>query len=394
MNRRRFLLGLSLTPVAVAARPRQLVLISADEAKRMRDAAGKRASALGKLTDAALKAGPWSVTFKRPAGFKVEAGPNDYVSEGPYWWPDPKNPNGPYINRDGHWNPDRFTGNRFDLAEMCEAVLTLGMGAYLLRRADCAERANKVLSVWFLDPKTRMNPNLEHGQMIRGVTTGRGTGIIDTVWLIRAAQGVALLEMAKGFDTSVATGLRQWYVDYLRWMTTSEKGIDSKTHTQNHSTWWTAQAAAYGAFLNDTATRSMAWDYYRDYLIPTQVEPDGSCPREERRTNSLNYSTMNLNGFSLICRMAQLDGVDLWRYRTGKGIGIEKSFHYLMPFVLHPETWRHEQISKYDPNGALFLGVAGLGLKSKELISAFHKLPPAESAWGQFFALLAGGWRP
>jgi alginate lyase len=390
MNRRQFLLGLPAPLLGAAVRQRPLVLISEDEAAHMRDAAQGR-PVLDKLTGAALRAGPWSVTFRRPTGLKVDAGPNDYVSEGPYWWPDPKNPNGPYINRDGHWNPDRFTGNRFDLADMCEAVLTLGMGAFLLRRAACSERANRVVPVWFLDPKTRMNPNLEHGQMIRGVNTGRGTGIIDTVWLIRAAQGVALLEMAGGFDPGIAAGVRQWYADYLKWMTTSEKGIDEKTHNQNHSTWWTAQAGAYGWFLNDAAVRSMAWNYYRSYLVPVQVEPDGSCPREERRTNSLNYSTMNLNGFSLICRMAQLDGVDLWRFRTEKGIGMEKSFHYLMPYVLRPETWRKQQISKYDPSGAIFLGVAGLGLKSGELLGAYRTLPRAESAWGQFFELLAGG---
>src|SRR4029077_16104564 len=28
-------------------------------------------------------------------------GPHDFFSEGDYWWPDPKNPDGPYIQRDG-----------------------------------------------------------------------------------------------------------------------------------------------------------------------------------------------------------------------------------------------------------------------------------------------------
>src|SRR2546427_13019892 len=37
-----------------------------------------------------------SYTSPRSAG-----GKHDYFSEGDYWWPDPKNPDGPYIQRDG-----------------------------------------------------------------------------------------------------------------------------------------------------------------------------------------------------------------------------------------------------------------------------------------------------
>ena len=77
------------------------------------------------------------MTSHRPQGLKVDAGPNDYFSEGPYWWPDPNNPAGPYIRRDGEQNPDRFLGNRRDLGSMCEAVLALGIGAYALERTRC-----------------------------------------------------------------------------------------------------------------------------------------------------------------------------------------------------------------------------------------------------------------
>src|SRR5262245_13218520 len=35
-------------------------------------------------------------------------GLHDFYSEGDYWWPDPKNPDGPYVQRDGETNPDNF----------------------------------------------------------------------------------------------------------------------------------------------------------------------------------------------------------------------------------------------------------------------------------------------
>ena len=44
---------------------------------------------------------------ERSAGNK-----HDFYSEGDYWWPDDKNPSGPYIRRDGLTNPANFTFHR------------------------------------------------------------------------------------------------------------------------------------------------------------------------------------------------------------------------------------------------------------------------------------------
>jgi hypothetical protein len=392
LNRRQFLAGTSLTALRAAAAPSpNCLLLSAAAAHRIRQALSRdafmgTAQALYRNALTATKAGPWSVTSHRPDDVKADI--HDYYSEGPYWWPDSKNPRGPYIRKDGERNPNRFQHNRSDLGDMCEAVLALGIGAWLLGEESFAERAARVLSVWFLDAKTRMNPNLEYGQAVRGINEGRGTGIIDTVSLIHAAQGVYLLEQTQRFDKSVAAGVRQWYADYLRWMTTSAKGLDEKKATNNHATWWTAQAAAYATFTGDEAVKKMAWERYSTFLLPGQVQPDGSCPREEARTRSLSYSSMNLDGFAVLCRLAEMNGVDLWDYRTPRGVGMETAFRYLMPYVLRPETWKKQQISAYEQDRAFFLGLGGLGLRSGELLSAYRRLPRASAPWIQFIDLI------
>ncbi len=397
LHRRRFLALASAgasaaAPLARSADSpagRSLVLLDSGAAGRVRDFAKRdRTVIVDKLATEALAAGPWSVTLHRPSGLGVTAGPHDYVSEGPYWWPDPKNPGGPYIRKDGIRNPDRFMGNRDDLGKMTDAVLALGMGAFLIGKAGCADRANHVLSMWFVDRTTRMNPNLEYGQMVRGINTGRGTGIIDTVGLIHAAQGVTLLEAAGGLDAAVAVGVRQWFADYLRWMNTSQKGQDEKKSGNNHATWWTAQAATYASLTGDTAAQKMCWDHYRNYLVPTEIQPDGSCPREEERTNSLSYSSMNLDAFSTVCRLAQLNGVDLWHFRTPEGIGVEKAFNYLTPYVEHPDRWRKQEIGKYSPESYVFPGLAGIGIPSQPLLEAYLKLPRSQGAWIQWVDIL------
>jgi hypothetical protein len=132
-------------------------------------------SALETAANHFLQQGPWSVTDQRPRDTPAEE--NDYFSEGPYWWPNPDAPNGPYVRRDGEVNPDRFTRNHQDLQILCESVLCLATAAVLLEEPRYASHAMHLLRVWFVDEATRMNPNLEFGQAIRGKLWGRGIGL-------------------------------------------------------------------------------------------------------------------------------------------------------------------------------------------------------------------------
>jgi len=384
LTRRSFCISLGALPLFGAADNRG-ILLTAEQAEKLR--AIPVPDAVRQDASAALNAGPWSVTTHRPD--HVSVGPNDYYSEGPYWWPDPRNPTGPYIRKDGERNPARFMGNRRDLGDMCSAVLALGTSAFLCGDKVCGEHAAKVLSTWFVDPKTRMNPNLEYGQAVRGINTGRGTGLIDTVSLIHAAQGIWLLERAGMLDPRLGGAVRAWYADFLRWMTTSHNGRDEKQSGNNHATWWTAQVASYATLTGNEAAKSMAWEHYRKVLVPEEIKPEGSCRREEARTNSLSYSAMNLDAFSVICRVAATNGQDLWSYRTHQGVGVVNAFDYLTPYVLHPETWKKEQISKFNPDSTFFPGLAGIGLPSKTLAEAYAKLPRSNSSpWTQFLNLL------
>ena len=95
---------------------------------------GRYAAALKKLradADAAMGVGPFSVMWKKltpPSGDK-----HDYMSVGPYWWPDPNKPDGlPYIRKDGERNPARNSGDTDNAAEsaMAAAVETLGLAYF------------------------------------------------------------------------------------------------------------------------------------------------------------------------------------------------------------------------------------------------------------------------
>ncbi len=81
------------------------------------------------------------------------AGPQDYYSEGDYWWPDPANPGGPYIRRDGRSNPDKFDGHRNALIAFGRTVPALAALWDLTGEARFADAAMRHLAAWFVDPE-------------------------------------------------------------------------------------------------------------------------------------------------------------------------------------------------------------------------------------------------
>ncbi len=355
------------------------------QSKPETDALAKR---LRKEADRAMLRGPWTVTRERPKDVPG-LGKQDFYSEGPYWWPDPAHPGGPFIRRDGERYPGRFVANDNDMGEMCDAVFALGMASYFLSEPGSASRAAKVLSVWFLEESTRMTPHLEFGQAIRGVTTGRGTGIIDTCQLIRAVQGMMFLENSDRGPEDTVREVKSWFSRYLEWLTTSKKGLDEKKSGNNHATWWTAQVAAYATFVEDRDRLAMAWSQYRNYLVPHQIRGDGSCPLEEARTNSLGYSSMNLNGFSILCRIAEVNGEALWAFRTPDGLSLGQAVRYLTPFIMDPGRWKKKQIQPYKNGNAYFLLLSGLGLGKPEYSDLYCQLSPSDDLLRLEWELLA-----
>src|SRR5207248_2301659 len=140
-----------------------------------------------------------------------------YFSEGDYWWPDPKNPNGPYIQRDGFSNPENFTGHRAVLIRFSVQMPVLTAAWLLTRDRGYAEHAAKHLRAWFSNEATRMNPNLEYAQAVHGRFIGRGIGIINTVHLAEVARAASVLEAASVLTRTSGEQqkVQQWFSSYL-----------------------------------------------------------------------------------------------------------------------------------------------------------------------------------
>src|ERR1700682_5023648 len=175
-------------------------------------AAFERARVVG-AADRYLSEQPVTVTAARSE--RSAGGVHDFFSEGDYWWPDPKDPGGPYIQRDGMTNPDNFVEHRRFLMRLSVQVPALTAAWRITGARRYADQAVRHLQAWFVDDATRMNPNLQYAQAIHGRFTGRGTGIIDTIHLVEVARATEVLESSGALSKTELTRIKQWFTDYL-----------------------------------------------------------------------------------------------------------------------------------------------------------------------------------
>jgi hypothetical protein len=176
--------------------------------------------------DRYLRRAPETITSTH-AG-RSAGGPHDFFSEGDYWWPDPKNPGGPYLRRDGESNPDNFVDHRRALIRLSVEVPALTAAWTLTADARYSAHARRHLQAWFVDAATRMNPSLAYAQAIHGVTTGRGTGIIDTIHLVEVARAIEILHRGGALGEAEFAPIRQWFTDFSAWLTLSSNGIEER----------------------------------------------------------------------------------------------------------------------------------------------------------------------
>lgn len=281
----------------------------------------------------------YSVTFhKSPA---PSDNIHDYFSEGPYWWPNPKDPNGPFIRRDGEANPERFQHHHHDMEAMTTACVVLAQAGIYIDEVKYLERAAHLLHVWFVDEQTRMNPHLEYAQAIRGICDGRGIGIIDTTRLIKAVVAANLLEYAGGFEKTIS-GMKAWFCAYIHWLATSKNGIFERDYHNNHANWYNTQIACFAAFVGGDPTPY--FDHFLKVIISKQTGEDGSFTDELTRTKSFMYSSFNLDACIVLAQLADGFGVDLWNAVSENGRSIKLSVDFFAPYYDNPFLWKYPQI--------------------------------------------------
>jgi hypothetical protein len=277
---------------------------------------------------------------------------HDYMSLAPYWWPDTSKPGGmPYIRRDGERNPEHdIVGDRINIGVMNERVWTLAVAYAISKDERYANAAIRQLKVWFLDPGTRMNPNLNYAQSIKGRTDGRGIGIIDTHGFKDIVDAMILLRKSPGWTAEIDKGLRTWFSSYLDWLLLSQNGNEECEAKNNHGSIYDVQVVSLSLFLGkEELARKVLMDA-EGKRIAVQIEPDGSQPLELERTKSWGYSILNTEALVDLAVLGRHLGIDLWRFHTSDGRSLQKAVDFLIPYAIGLQSWQWTQIEPFEYN--------------------------------------------
>jgi hypothetical protein len=316
------------------------------------DISGKQGAydALIKKADKALNAEIDPVTNKTllPASGDI----HDYFSFGPYWWPNPDTEDGlPYVRRDGEYNMATKTKatDKQRFIRFANDVKDLGLAYYFSDNQNYADKAIAQLDAWFVNPKTRMNPNLNHAQAIPGAVDGRGIGIIESRLLIPVLDSVNILKekmTSEQYDAVVS-----WIDEFNHWMLTSQNGFEEDNWHNNHGTWYDAQVVAFSLFVDKPEIAQKRLQITQMRRIGSQFNIEGAQHGELERTRPWHYSNFNLEAYSLLGHFGEKVDVDVWNYEVDKH-ALSNGYRFVAKYVNNPDQWQYNDLKGFDGSKA------------------------------------------
>lgn len=327
-----------------------------------------------------------SLLFEKPitvTNSKAErsaGGMHDYFLEGRYWWPNPEDPQGPYIRRDGERNPENFIAHSKAMKNFSDAV-TLLTAAYIMQPdVSYLNKIKEHLNAWMVDSATLMNPHLLYSQAIKGINTGRGIGIIDAVEMIEVANCCRYLAAQNLFTTTELEAYKKWFEDFAIWMTSHQYGIDEQNNNNNHSTWWGAQLAAYSLFAERKDLFKISQQQFENQLN-IQMASDGSFPDELARTKPFGYTTYNLNAWTNFALLASTENKSLAKYPSKNGT-LKKAIDFFIPYFSQQKVWPYYTSLEKElhPQASDFLILGYWLYKDAEYLDLWKKLSKQNDA--------------
>jgi hypothetical protein len=276
------------------------------------------------------------ITVTRFKSERSAGGKHDFFSEGDYWWPDPANPFGPYIQKDGLTNPANFTAHRKAMIRFSQIVANQTSAYVITGRPKYAKQAIKHIRAWFVDTTTVMSPHLLYAQAIKGKVTGRGIGIIDMIQLIEVAKSIEILEKRQQINETDRLQIHAWFTNYLRWVNTHPYGIEEREAKNNHGTCWVMQVSAFAHLVNDEVLLNYCKERFVNVILPNQMDERGAFPLELKRTKPYGYSLFNLDAVMTIAHIYKV-----------KNPALKKGIDFLFPYVKDKKSWPFQQDVMY-----------------------------------------------
>ncbi|WP_044213493.1 glycoside hydrolase family 2 TIM barrel-domain containing protein [Flammeovirga sp. OC4] len=274
---------------------------------------------------------------------------HDYHTIGAYYWPDSTKEDGlPWVYKDGEFNPiNRGPATDWERRkDMLSSLHTLNLAYYFSEDNKYIVKARKIVRTWFINEKTKVNPNVDYGKAIPGKVPGTNFAIIDWTDIGKVITTIQLLEKASLWSAKDKAVMDQWFNDYYEWLVNSEFGKLENTRRNNHATNYDFQLIGIMIYLGKLDEAEAKLEEVKYTRIATQIAKDGSQPYELGRTKSVNYTVNNLWALVRITDLGcRFTDIDLWDYKSENGGSLKKAFDFVIPYMEGKSTWKWKQIT-------------------------------------------------
>lgn len=202
--------------------------------------------------------------------------------------------------------------------------------------------------------------------------------MIDAYHFVEVVRSVKVLESNKGLTPEQLQPVKEWFSDFLDWMTTHQYGIDEMNAKNNHGTCWAVTAAAMADLTGNKEVLNRCTDRFKTVFLPAQMADDGSFPQELRRTKPYGYSLFNIDAMCNLAEILSTPENNLWEFSTPDGKSLKKGIEYIFPFIADKSKWPFAKdiyIWEEWPVRQSSLLFSGLAYQNQEYINTFLRLP-------------------
>ncbi len=277
---------------------------------------------------------------------------HDYMSLGPYFWPNPKTKDGyPYIRRDGKVNPNALIDSDSPrLVRLTNALETLALAYYYTNNTKYAQRAVEMIQIWFINDTTKMNPHLKYAQGIPGTVPGRALGILDGRHFVRILDSITLIENSNLLSSKDLEIIKQWVKDYQNWLLNGEYAYDESHRPNNHGTFYDYQVVGYALYLEQPKKAKELLTNAQYIRLCSHIGSKGQNFHELERTRPLHYSLFDLEAMiGLALYSDHYDEVNFWTFTINQ-TSLKKAIDYVIKYKNNRDMWlvKNEKVNFMD----------------------------------------------
>lgn len=277
---------------------------------------------------------------------------HDYMSLGPYFWPNPKTKDGyPYIRRDGKVNPNALIDSDSPrLVRLANALETLALAYYYTNNTKYAQRAVEMIQIWFINDSTKMNPHLKYAQGIPGTVPGRALGILDGRHFVRILDSITLIENSNLLSSKDLEIIKQWVKDYQNWLLNGEYAYEESHRPNNHGTFYDYQVVGYALYLEQPKKAKELLTNAQYIRLGSHIGSKGQNFHELERTRPLHYSLFDLEAMiGLALYSDHYDDVNFWTFTINQ-TSLKKAIDYVVKYKNNRDMWlvKNEKVNLMD----------------------------------------------